>query len=136
MNVFNRDHLFGINKENELFDIIKTEVCTSLKKTKPGSVFDYEGDNVYVELKSRRNPKDQYADTMIGANKIKHASEDNSGCEYHFFFCFTDGIYSYKFNKEDLINGVVSTRKGGRVDRNRNEIKDYCFIQTSALKIV
>ena len=39
-------------------------------------------------------------------------------------FKFTDGLYYYEYNKSDNLEYGM----GGRKDRGRNEIKDYCYI--------
>ena len=45
----------------------------SINLTNDFDVFDYEGTNIFIELKTRNNTKNKYNDTMIGLNKIKKA---------------------------------------------------------------
>ena len=54
----------------------------------------------------------------------------------YFCFNFEDGLYYWKYNKEDLENGNVVIRKGGRNDRGIDETKDYGYIKTEILKKV
>jgi hypothetical protein len=56
-------------------------------------------------------------------NKKKYA-QGNPDKEFYFVFAFTDGLYYYKYNPDDILN----YRKGGRVDRGYKEIKEYAYI--------
>ena len=76
--MFKKDYTFGLKKEIELLPTIRTffndETITQLDRL---NVFDYKGDNKYIELKSRNNNYNKYPTTMIGYNKIKRALELN-----------------------------------------------------------
>jgi len=134
MNIIKQNDLkFGDIKELELLETIQDKFNTSLKKVSNNNfVFDFSCDNCYVELKSRRNTHDKYPDTMVGKNKLDFA--EKSDRTVIFCFSFTDGIYYWKYNKEDIENGNVEFRVGGRNDRGRREYKDYAFIKTSILE--
>ena len=95
------------------------------------SIFDIKNSKITGELKTRRVSHRRYPDTMIGQNKIVRAQNDDSGILYRFYFIFTDGLYYWDFNDEQY-----TTRKGGRTDRGRAEIKDYCFISVKFLKLI
>ena len=127
--MFKKDYTFGIKKEIELLPIIKKafndETIIQLDRL---NVFDYKGDNKYIELKSRNNSYNKYPTTMIGYNKIKKALELNE--DVYFIFNFTDGIYYYKFDREK----ELEIKKAGRFDRGRPEIKDYYFIPIEILQ--
>ena len=65
---------------------------------------------------------------MIGLNKFDKALTLSE--EVYFAFSFDDGLYYYKFNKENKFE----IRKGGRFDRLKSgEIKDYVFIPIESL---
>ena len=127
--MFKKDYTFGIKKEVELLPKIKLffndETITQLDRL---NVFDYKGDNKYIELKSRNNNYSKYPTTMIGYNKIKKALELNE--DVYFIFSFTDGIYYYKFDRDK----ELEIKQGGRRDRGKNEIKDYYFIPIEILQ--
>ena len=127
--MFKKDYTFGIKKEIELLPIIKKafndETITQLDRL---NVFDYKGDNKYIELKSRNNSYNKYPTTMIGYNKIKKALELNE--DVYFIFNFTDGIYYYKFDRDK----ELEIKQAGRRDRGRPEIKDYYFIPIEILQ--
>lgn len=125
---------YGVKKEIELLAKIRDKFSSSLETTKKYFVFDYECDECFVELKSRRNTKDKYADTMVGKNKLDYAEHANRAV--YFCFEFTDGLYYWKFNPDDIENGNVTFKVGGRQDRGRCEFKDYAYIKTSILQKV
>lgn len=126
------DLKFGLKGEQDCIDIVRNYFDKELKKDNNNFfVFDYSCKNCYVELKSRRCNHNTYPDTMVGKNKLDYAS--NTDKEVYFVFSFFDGMYYWKYNTEDLANGNVSFRKGGRVDRGKDEIKDYAYIKTSCL---
>jgi hypothetical protein len=65
--MFKKDYSFGLQKEVELLPIIKQffndDTITQLDRY---NIFDYKGDNKYLELKSRNNSYNKYQTTMIG----------------------------------------------------------------------
>ena len=129
------DIKFGLLKENEHFEIIKSVFDTTLEKDNDKyNLFDYIGDECYIELKSRRNKHNTYPDTMVGYNKIEFAMRNNNNKKVIFCFSFTDGLFYYKFDKKDIINKSLRISSGGRCDRGYNEYKDYCYIPISMLK--
>ena len=130
--VLNRDLNFGLESEKEKVEIIKEKFGQGLKKVKDNYfVFDFACENCYVELKTRKCELNKYPSTMIGMNKIDYASHTNR--PVYFVFAFTDGMYYWKYNKEDFENGNVIINKGGRCDRGINEIKDYAYIKNDIL---
>ena len=92
-------------------------------------IYDYKGSNKFIELKSRNNKMNAYDKTMIGYNKIlKAASIDE---DVYFFFWFTDGIYFYKYNKDDKLEVKIS----GRFDRVcSGELNYYAYIPINLLQ--
>lgn len=129
------DVKFGNEKEDECLNAFKELFDDKLKKNSyKWATLDYSCDGCYVELKSRRCAHNKYKDTMIGVNKINYCS--NMTRPVYFCFSFEDGLYYWKYNKEDLDNGNVVIRKGGRTDRGIDETKDYAYIKTEILKKV
>jgi hypothetical protein len=126
---FKDDFIFGLAQEDVLLEVIKKKFGNDIIKTKERSIFDYESDNILVELKSRRVKKDTYPDTMIGINKINFASKSDK--EVYFAFQFTDNLYYWKYDKDELLN----FRGGGRSDRGKNEYKQYCYIPIKLLSL-
>ena len=113
----------GKEHEDEHFIFLKEWSNTpSLKQTKRFSTFDYNGDNIIIELKKRNFDFGKYEDYMIGLNKIKRAQKLNK--DIYFIMLFDNGMYSYKYNIDDKLNYRIS----GRRDRGFNEFKQYAFI--------
>lgn len=123
---------FGLAKECENLEIIKNMFDSGLKKISDNYYcFDFSSESCYVELKSRRCKHTQYKDTMIGQNKLDYASKSSK--PVYFVFAFDDGLYYWKYNSEDMANGNVGIRDGGRKDRGYDEIKKYGYIKTEIL---
>lgn len=129
------DLKFGLDSEINHLETLRDIFCDKLKKTNnKWFVFDYSCEACYVELKSRRCFHNKYEDTMIGLNKINYSA--NSKKPVYFCFSFEDGLYYWKYNKDDIDNGGVVIRKGGRNDRGVDETKEYAYIKTALLKKV
>ena len=85
-------YLVGLERERQLLPILKTHFKDdSIFQLTQYNTFDYQGDNKYIELKSRNNKIDKYDKTMIGLNKIMKASTVLE--DIYFFFWFTDGLF-------------------------------------------
>jgi hypothetical protein len=127
-NKFLQDCEFGNIKEQEILPVMKTFFNDdSISKLDKNNIFDFKGDNKYIELKSRHNILTKYPTTMVGYNKILKASQLNE--DVYFFFCFDDCLCYWKFKKDY----EFEIRKGGRRDRGISEIKDYVYIPINDL---
>jgi len=127
--MFKKDYTFGLKKEIELLPTIRKFFNDeTIIKLDDYNIFDFKGDNKYIELKSRNCNYNKYPTTMIGYNKIKKALELNE--DIYFIFNFTDGIYYFKFDK----NIQLEVKQGGRFDRGKKELSDYAFIPIEILK--
>jgi hypothetical protein len=124
------DRKFGRENEVNLKGRLSGFFKTELKELNRYNPFDFEGDNILIELKSRRGSLNQFETTIVGYNKIEHASRKNKDC--YFVFNFPEGVYYWKYEKE-LIGGEVRIGKCGRFDRGRAEVKDYAFIPVKLL---
>ena len=131
MRTFQSDYIVGrANEEKYLSCLQNTFNDETLTHTKCKShIFDYVGNNKYIELKTRSFENTKYPDTMIGLNKIEYARA-NPDKEFYFVFAFTDGLYYWKYNIYDQLN----YRSGGRYDRGCKEIKQYAYIPINLLK--
>ena len=132
--LFRKDYDFGIKAENLLLQKFCDTFGKVEKSTNKSTPYDYEGENLFIELKTRRNTKDKYDTTMIGKNKIDWACDmirKIPETKVYFCFCFTDGVYYWEYKERNLED--LSFANGGRYDRGRPEIKEYCFIQVNKL---
>jgi hypothetical protein len=128
------DYIKGRNKEIELLPLLRQKFSPTLELTDRFHIFDYKSKeaNLYIELKCRNNKRDKYKDTMIGFNKIRAASMCHPHYDVYFVFQYTDGIYYWKYNKNELLQFEV--KDGGRTDRGCNEINTYVYIPVNILK--
>ena len=124
-----KDLEFGIIKENEIMPILKEFFKdTSIQKLNKYDVFDFKGNDKYIELKSRHNNLNKYPTTMIGYNKIKEASILNE--DVYFIFSFDDYLCYWKYDK----NINLEVKRSGRFDRVKTgELNDYAYIPINLL---
>jgi len=95
---------------------------------------DKNGTRYHIELKTRRNKKDKYATTMIGANKLEKAEKlfKEKGERTFFYFQFTDWLYYVDPLAQDYCDREV---KRGRWDRGKfDKPKDYIYYDVTKLK--
>ena len=86
-------------------------------------MFDFENPNktIFVELKSRRIKHNAYDTAIIGLNKIAF-SDQLPEAEFWFAFCYSDGLYVIKYDKEvfDTLEVRHDYRRGPRNDVHNN----------------
>ena len=125
------DVCFGSSCESDLFQDIKNRFGADVvKSANKYAVYDFGNDDVFIEVKSRRTPKNRYPDTMIGYNKIRYFL-DNPNKKSYCVFNFTDGAYYVEVNQETVYDFRIGS--GGRRDRGHDEIKQYYFIPVKLL---
>ena len=88
-----------------------------------------EDNKIVAEVKTRTNVKSKYPTTMMPFNKIQYWKNKHSGFDFYFIFRFKDRDCFYKYNEED----PLVFERGGRRDRGRPEINDYCFVPIDLL---
>ena len=125
---------YGLKKENKLQKRLENHFNVKLTKTEQFDLFDYinEEYKILIELKSRRNTKTKYFDTMIGYNKVVEGLKKIKEENYKVYFCFnfTDFLCYYELTQ----NNNLDVRNGGRYDRGSAEISKYAFIPYTILK--
>lgn len=114
-----------------------------IKKTKNKyNVVDYINDKWVCELKSRRYSIHDFADLMIGKNKIEEAEKaykNENHKSYRFYFTMKEGIYywDFQYNPEnDEDDMIYYFGMGGRTDRGIDERKECAYIFTENLKLL
>ena len=122
---------YGLNKEIEILPLLKLKFGDSIEKTKSKySSFDFVGDNIKIELKSRRCSSDFYPTTMIGHRKITAAT--NTDINYIYVFQFTDKIMYCQYDESDF--KFFEVKRSGRCDRGKIESDNYIYIPIEYLK--
>lgn len=129
---FVEDHGTGLASEDALLSQLRI-LDPSLKKTRCAThPFDFVNatSTCFVELKTRSNAKDKYPTTMVSQSKIKWANEYYPA-DFYFAFSFTDGLYYIKYDSK--VFSTFEVGQGGRFDRGRPELNQYCFIPIDQL---
>jgi hypothetical protein len=131
MKLFSQDLITGLSNE----EIVKMEIeakwnvkLTHRSKYNP---FDFDGENLLIEVKSRQIAHNQYDTCLIGLNKITlglKLEKENPDLQVFFFWKYTDGIFYAKLGDfEYKINDNYS--RGERADRVGKDInKQTAFI--------
>ena len=134
-NLFINDYNFGIESEKELLSKLQTKFDSNLKLSSSNySLFDFESNSTYVELKSRRCTKGYYKSTIVGMNKINRAIDIknlNIDIKIYFVFKFIDYICYWEFNQEEMMK--LKQSKITRNDRNKVEQAQYLEIPINLL---
>ena len=123
------DLVFGKLKENEIKEILEQYFNTTLQTTSKYNLIDFQNEDLYIELKSRRNTYSKFDTTIIGSNKIDYAKSLNK--KVIFVFNFIDGLYyieySPLFDSFDLCEQYI-------LRDNKKELKTNYHIPINLLK--
>ena len=118
-----RDLKFGLNSEKNTLFKIRELFGEDIERTNQYDIFDYENESYQIELKTRRKMKSSsYYDIMIGLNKIEIAEKTKNKISV-FLWKLNDGLFVWKFNKNQY-----SVRMGGRCDRGRDERRFCAYV--------
>jgi hypothetical protein len=118
------DIAFGEKSEMTNLEVLQEFLQTKLERKGGYSVIDFENPakTIMVELKTRRIPHDRYESALIGCNKIAFA-EQMKDIECWFAFCYTDGLYVIKYERELFEEFEISHsyKRSDRADCNNHE---------------
>jgi len=104
------EYEYGLAKELLLKPVLEAFCGKELQGNKQFDTFDFVGEGITIELKSRKNPYNQYPTTIVGMNKIE---EIKVGERVYFFFNFTDGLYYWEY-KENNYRVLMIQRRDRR----------------------
>jgi hypothetical protein len=134
MSTFDDDYKFGIEKENEILETIKTHFNRNIKKTSERYCsFDFFDEKYKYELKSLRHNYNTFDTTFIQLYKCRKNTI--------LLFNFLDGLYYIEYNKAKFEKFEQKKFcRPDRVDKKDNTyifyfipIKELIPIQTSEL---
>jgi hypothetical protein len=129
MNKFESDMKFGLEQEDLIKPKLEEYFKCPLEKTTALARFDYTGEGIYIELKSRRNTKLKYPTTMIGVGKWLVGKDLKSkGNRIIYVFNFTDKLSFVEYENQEY-----KIKSGGRCDRGKREFNKYVFIPVDEL---
>jgi len=100
MRTYHQDYTQGIQGENDIHSVLEEAFdCKLSKTTIPTHNMDYEGENCWIEVKTRFGvASNTYPTMLISDSKIKFALLADK--PVYFIFNLTDGIFYCKFDKE------------------------------------
>ena len=130
MRTFQDDYELGRTSEDTTLATLRIRIPDLIRDQNKYALFDFASTTTFVELKTRTFAHDKYPTTMVGANKIKVA-ESNPDKTYYFAFSFTDGLYWIQYDK--TLFDTFEVKQGGRWDRGRPELNQYCYIPVELL---
>ena len=129
------DYNFGICSESEVLDKLREHFHANLEIIEyKFSLFDFQAQDILVELKTRKCTKNKYESTMIGCNKLIDAEKkikDIPNLKIYYVFRFTDCLTYWQFTPDKMKQ--LPIRKGGRNDRNKKEEGLYFYIDIKDL---
>jgi hypothetical protein len=135
INNFIDDYNFGIESEKQLLTKLQTQFDSNLKLSSSNySLFDYESNLTYVELKTRRCTKHYYRSTIVGVNKIDRALDLKRlhiNIKIYFVFKFIDYICYWQFDEIEMNSFLKSIKT--RNDRHKRETAQYLEIPINKL---
>jgi hypothetical protein len=121
------DIAFGTKSEQDNLEILQTFLDTQLERKGGYAVFDFENPTktIFVELKSRRIKSTTFDTALVGFNKVAFASHFKDGTQFWFAFCYTDGIFVIKYDREQFDKYEVRDNyvRGARNDANNKPQK-------------
>lgn len=121
---------FGLNAEIDIKEELETKFGPLKLKKSKSDPFDYDGDNLVIELKSRRINHDKYTTLFFGKNKFdKGLCYQAEGVRVYFVFNCLDGIYYWEMDESECFH-----KKGGRFDRGRPEVQMLTNVPIEHLK--
>lgn len=127
--IYKRDYNFGIKEEEKIKPQLEEFLNIDLRKTEGRyNLFDFIGEKIYVEVKSRKNNLKKFPTTIVGINKIIKAKElikDNN--KVIFVFNFLDSIDFWEYKGDEYIKDY-SRRIISRNDRPGHKGSEYLEI--------
>jgi hypothetical protein len=132
----------GSRNEKMYKPIIQKIYGPIMKTTFKYYQIDFLGESFGGELKSRTSSYNDFAEIMIGYNKVKFGFEKLDWYKDHipkykiyFWFAFKDGLYAWELNKTNYqINGGDSQKRiGGTNKRGKDDYKEHYYIKKQYL---
>lgn len=140
--LFEKDYAMGklnekrliryLNKDEEKYFLVKNNFAYMDFK-------EYGNFNFLGELKSRNINKDKHETAIIGKEKIGEAIKSYYLQEektYRFYYLYTDGLYKYDFNIDDIHSGKIYLGNWYRNTRGKEEKKKVFYIHRDLLQLV
>ena len=126
MRSLKQDKQNGEESELKNRNIFNSFFNDNFKKLSEFHPLDFEGDNYFLEVKTRTNKYNQYPTSLIPASKINYCKKQNK--ETYFIFVFTDDIYYIKYDEQLFKNFEVKPfKRPDRIDHT-DKLQNYYYI--------
>jgi len=133
---FKNDYKYGIRKEHQLKNVLECAFKSELIKTTNYHPFDFHNvdHSLYIEVKSRKCPHNQYDTTIIPYSKYEYGNKlkkRNKNVMVYYVFNFTDKIMCIEHSHINFTAVRMFKRKArcDYVDR----VQRYGYIDVSDL---
>ena len=127
---FEKDYLYGIQKQKEILPILRDYFGKDLEETLGRwKKYDFYSDKSIFELKSRKNTKTRYHTTLITCNKVVSESRK----DLIFLFNFTDELCFIKYDEK--LFSTFERRLFSRINESFDE-KEYYYIPIERLTTI
>jgi hypothetical protein len=140
--LFNKDYAMGklnekrlinyLNKDHKKYFLVKNQFAYMDFK-------EYGNLNFLGELKSRNIEHDKHETAIIGKEKIAEAIKSHylqDEKTYRFYYLYTNGLFKYDFDIEDIHNGKIKLGEWYRNNRGKEEKKKVFYIHKDLLELV
>lgn len=119
---YSQDYESGVRSEQECHQPIEQYLKQPMKQSGSRySTFDYEGENILAELKTRRMVRSGlYPSAFLNSNKWDAGAASEK--DVFFFFRYADGLYVYKQDKTHVFKRTMI----GNQNRDRYTKRGQC----------
>lgn len=140
--LFDKDYAMGKRNEKKLIKYLNKDESKYFLVKNQFAYMDfkeYGNFNFMGELKSRNIHKDKHETAIIGKEKIAEAIKSHylqDEKTYRFYYLYTDGLFMYDFDIEDIHSGKIYLGNWYRNNRGKEEKKKVFYIHRDLLKFV
>jgi len=133
--ILNYDLIFGLKSEKWIKKILEKYLNQNISKLDTYNNFDFKGEKIYIEIKTRRINHNQYKSLMFSKKKLDKGLSHfmDNGSDILFIWRCYDGIYGWYFIKDNEIYDNYTIEMSGRKDRGLDEIEECVHINVHDL---
>jgi len=127
----NDDLMFGLKSEQWIKHILSLKYG-NIEKLDQYNHFDFKGDKIYIEVKTRRIYHDTYPSLMFSKKKLDAGLSNymDTGEDIVFIWRCLDGLFYWDFIKGGVISDNYTIEISGRKDRGTIEEEECVHIKT------
>lgn len=117
MRTYKEDKQKGLESEKNNIDYLSNHFNRTFNKLEEYNPFDFESEDIILEIKTRFCNYDRFPTTMLPYSKVLNAKKLKK--TIYFIFIFDDGIYKIKFdsNFDNYSRGYYARKRADKVDK-------------------